>query len=102
MVVGKFLAEIDTSVGKHCQCKGPEGKLKNYSSMDHLSLITKKQSDIRCASWHNTMVNWCQLQEMYQNGTYGKTKTQQFTMIYRATIWAQLFYKQRLISFNHP
>ena len=53
----------------HCQCKGPEGKLKaDYSSMDHLSLITKKQSDIRCASWHNTMVNWCQLQEMYHNG----------------------------------
>ena len=43
--------------------------------MGHLSLIKKKkQSDIRCASWHNTMVNWCQLQEMYQNGTYGKTK----------------------------
>ena len=57
--------------------------------MGHLSLITKKQSDIRCASWHNTMVNWClQLQEMYQNGTYGKTRTQQFTMIYRATILA--------------
>ena len=54
--------------------------------MGHLSLITKKQSDIRRASWHNTLVNWCQLQEMYQNGM--ARQKHNITMIYRATILA--------------
>ena len=54
--------------------------------MGQLLLITKKQSDIRCASWHNTMVNWCQLQEMYQNGM--ARQKHNITMIYRATILA--------------
>ena len=69
--------------------------------MGQLLLITKKQSDIRCASWHNTMVNWCQLQEMYQNGM-ARQKHNITIMIYRATILASLFYKQRLMSVNHP
>jgi len=43
--------------------------------MGHLSLIYQKAIDIRCASWHNTMVNWCQLQEMYQNCTWQDKNT---------------------------
>ena len=68
MVVGKFLAKIDTSVEIIVNANGLKADLRITQVWVTFRKITKKQFDIRCASWHNTMVNWCQLQEMYHNG----------------------------------